>query len=600
MNIDISSQLFKLKTLFKRGWILALVSVFCLLTLNACNPSNFKTQAAQVSQLVYSITTEPKTFNLVLSKESPNVFGAIYEGMLAENGVTAELEPALAESWKDEGQKITFTLRKDLKWSDGKPLTADDVVFSFNDIYTNKKIPTSIRDVLAIGTKGLFPSVRKISDRAIEVTSPEPFAPLLRTVGGLPILPKHALESTLKNKDASGNLQFLSTWDTGTDPKIVVCNGPFVLDSYKTSERVVFKRNPYYWRRDAQGQQLPYLERMVWQIVENADTALMQFRSGGLDMLEVAPRNFSLLKKEEKRGDFTIYDGGPDQAAIFISFNQNAGGRNGKPFVNPIKSRWFRNKEFRQAIAYAIDRPTMLTNVYRGIGELQYSATFSGSPFYLSPEKGLRAYDFNSEKAKKLLIKGGFKYNEKGQLLDQDGNRIRFNLMAPTGSRTGEIVASQMKLDLEKIGVQMDFQQLDFGVMGDKLGNSFDWEAYFGAVGGGGIDPNGAANFWAVNGEFRPFNQAPTAGQAAVQGRIVEPWEEEIGRLYIEGAQELDENKRKDIYWKTQRIAAEELPYIHLFNPRSLAAIRNKVTNVKYSSYGGLLWNVYELKVNGK
>ncbi|PAX45811.1 ABC transporter substrate-binding protein [Brunnivagina elsteri] len=595
-----SSQLFKLKPLFKRGWILALVSVFCLLALNACNPSNFKTQAAQVSQLVYGITAEPKTFNVVLSKESPNVFSATYEGMLAEDGVTTELKPALAESWKDEGQKITFTLRKDLKWSDGKPLTADDVVFSFNEVFINEKIPTSIRDSLSIGKSRLFPKVSKISDRVIEVTSPEAFAPLLRTVGGLPILPKHALESTLKNKDASGNLQFLSTWDTGTDPKKIVCNGPFVLDSYKTSERVVFKRNPYYWRRDAQGQQLPYLERMVWQIVENPDTLLMQFRSGGLDMLEVAPRNFSLLKKEEKRGNFTIYEGGADQVAIYISFNQNTGSRDGKPFVNPIKSRWFKTKEFRQAIAYAIDRPSMLTNVYRGIGQLQYSEVYTDSPYYLSPKQGLKTYEYNPERARQLLLKSGFKYDQKNQLSDSLGNRVRFSLMAATGSRTGEIVASQMKLDLAKIGIQMDFQQLDFGSIGEKISTTFDWEAHFGAVGGGGIDPNGAANFWAVNGEYRPFNQAPTAGQPPVQGRIIEPWEEEIARLYVEGAQELDTNKRKEIYWQAGRIGAEQLPYIYLFNPTPLAAIRNKVKNVKYSAYGGLLWNLYELKVADK
>jgi peptide/nickel transport system substrate-binding protein len=598
MNIDIST--IYTKVLNKRLWILALISIFCLLTLNACNPSNFKTQAAQVSQLVYGITAEPKTFNLVLSKESPSVFLAIYEGMLAENGVTTELEPALAESWKDEGQKITFTLRKDLKWSDGQPLTADDVVFSFNEVFINKQIPTSIRDSISIGKSRLFPKVSKISDRIIEVTSPEPFAPLLRTVGGLPILPKHALEKTLKTKDANGNLLFLSTWDTGTDPKKIVCNGPFVLDSYKTSERVVFKRNPYYWRRDAQGKQLPYLDRMVWQIVENPDTLLMQFRSGGLDILEVAPRNFSLLKKEEKRGDFTIYEGGTDQVAIYISFNQNTGGRNGKPFVNPIKSRWFKNKEFRQAIAYAIDRPTILNNAYRGIGQLQYSEVYTASPYYLSPEQGLKSYNYNPERARQLLVKAGFKYDQKNQLLDAQGNRVRFSLMAPTGSRTGEIVASQMKLDLAKIGIQMDFQQLDFGSMGEKLGTTFDWEVHYGAVTGGGIDPNGAANFWAVNGEYRPFNQAPTAGQPPVQGRIIEPWEEEIARLYVEGAQELDENKRKEIYWQAGRIAAEQLPYIYLFNPTPLAAIRNKVKNVKYSAYGGTLWNLYELKVADK
>lgn len=586
-----------LTQIFKRSWILALVGVFVTLTLNGCNPSDFKIKAAQVPQLVYSITAEPKTFNYVLSKESPNVFGPIYEGMLMENGVTAELEPALAESWKEEGQKIIFTLRENLKWSDGKPLTTDDVVFTFNKIYFNKNIPTSIRDVVVIGKNRVFPSVTKLDDRRVEVTSPEPFAPLLRTIGGLAVLPKHVLQDTLEKKDASGNLLFLSTWSTGTDPKKIISNGPFMLDSYKTSERVIFRRNPYYWRRDAQGKQMPYIDRMVWEIVESPDTSLMQFRSSGLDLLEVAPRNFSLLKQEEKRGNFRIYEGGPDQVAIYVTFNQNTGSRNGKPFVDPIKSRWFRTKEFRQAVAYAIDRQTMLTNALRGIGQLQYSAMYSGSPFYLSPEKGLRVYNYNPEKAKQLLLQAGFKYNERGQLLDKDGNRVRFTLTAATASPTGAIVASQMKLDLAKIGIQMDLQQIDFGTLGDKLGSSFDWEAHYGAVGGGGIDPNGSANFWAVNGEYRPFNQAPTAGQPPVQGRLIQPWEEEIARLYVEGAQVLDENKRKEIYWQAERIAAENLPYIYLFNPISLAAVRNRVQNVKYSAYGGALWNIYELKV---
>ena len=581
-------------------WFLVLLALVMAIALSGCNPTEFKSEAAQVPQLVSAISADPKTFNLVLSNESPNVFAPIYEGLITENGVTGEIEPGLAESWQEEKQRIVFTLRKGLKWSDGKALTVDDVLFSFNDIYFNKDIPTSYRDVIQIGKSRALPKLRKLDDRRVEFTVPEPFAPFLRTAGGFAILPEHALRQSVTTKNRDGSLQFLSTWGTDTDPAKIISNGPYKLESYTPNERVTFRRNPYYWRRDAQSNSQPYIERMVWQIVENRDTALMQFRSQGLDVVEIGASSFALLKHEEKRGKFTIYNGGPDPGSIYICFNQNKGRRNGRPLVEPIKSRWFNTVAFRQAVAYAIDRPRMINNILRGLGELQNSTIWEKSPYYLSYEKGLKVYDYNPKKAKQLLLGAGFKYDNKGRLLDADGNRVRFTLLSSAGSRTGDFVGSQMKQDLSKIGIQMDFQPIDFGVLGDKLGNSYEWEAYFGATTGGGIDPNGSANFWSPDGEFHPFNQKPTAGQPPIEGREVADWEAEIGRLYIEGAQELDEQERKAIYSETQRIAQEYLPYIHLFTPLSLTAVRDRVQNVKYSAYGGALWNVYEIKVAEK
>ena len=583
-----------------RRWFSILLALIMAIALTSCNPSELKTPSAQISQLVTAIFADPKTFNLVLSNESPNVFGLIYEGLTTENGVTTEIEPGLAESWQEEEQRIVFTLRSGLKWSDGQPLTVDDVLFSFNDVYFNQDIPTSYRDVIQIGKSRALPKLRKLDERRVEFTIPEPFAPFLRTAGGVPILPEHALRQSVTTKDRSGNLLFLSTWGTDTNPDAIISNGPYKLESYNPGERVTFRRNPYYWRRDAQSNSQPYIERMVWQIVENRDTALMQFRSQGLDVVEIGASSFALLKHEEKRGKFNIYNGGPDPGSILICFNQNKGRRNGRPLVDPIRSRWFNTVAFRQAVAYAIDRPRMINNILRGLGELQNSTIWERSPYYLSEAKGLKVYDYNPQKAKDLLLGAGFKYDNKGQLLDADGNRVRFTLLSSAGSKTGDQVGSQMKQDLSKIGIQMDFQPIDFGVLGDKLGNTYEWEAYFGATTGGGIDPNGSANFWSPDGEFHPFNQKTTAGQPPIEGREVADWEAEIGRLYIKGAQELDETKRKAIYWETQRIAQEYLPYIHLFTPLSLTAVRDQVQNVKYSAYGGALWNIYEIRVSDK
>lgn len=578
-----------------RRWLVGLLTVAIAIALYGCNPSDFKSQAAQVTQLVDTIVGEPKTFNYALSNESPNVFPLIYEGLITENGVTAEIEPALAESWQisEDKKQIVFTLRPGLKWSDGEPLTADDVVFSFNDIYLNPDIPTGTKDGLQIGESKALPKVRKISTRQVEFIVPEPFAPLLRSAGGTPILPRHSLAKTITTKDKEGKPQFFSTWGTDTDPKKVISNGPYKLDAYNTSQRVVFRRNPYYWRKDKQGNPQPYIERVVWQLVENVDTALLQFRSGGLDILEIGPRTFRLLKREEKRGGFTIYNGGPASGTTFISFNLNKGKRDGKPLVNPIKSRWFNTVEFRQAVAYGINRQAMINNIFQGVGEPQNSPIAVQSPYYLSRAEGLKSYDYNPQKAKELLQQAGFKYNNKGELSDAQGNRVRFTLTANTGG-TGFIQA-QIKQDLSKIGMRVDIQNIAFNSLVEKLDNTLDWDCVF--IGfGAGVEPNNSANLWLPDGSSHMFNQKPQAGQTPIEGREIAPWEAEIGRLYVQGAKEVDEAKRKAIYAETQRLSQEYLPFIHLVNPIGLLAVRDRIQNIKYSAYGGALWNIYELK----
>jgi len=585
-------------TAMLRRWFLVLLAFVVAIALSSCNPNNFRTAAAQVPQIVARTPGDPQSFNYALNQSSPNVFGFIYEGLITENGKTGEIEPALAESWdiSEDNLQIVFTLRKGLKWSDGQPLTVDDIVFTYNDIYFNDQIPTDIRDVFRIGKSGALPKVRKIDDRRVEFTVPEPFAPFLRTAGGIAILPEHALRKSVETKNQDGKPQFLSTWGTDTDPTKIIGNGSYTLESYTVNQRLVFRRNPYYWRKDAQGNPLPYIDRLIWQIVESPDTALMQFRSGGLDILEIGPASFQLLKREEKRGKFTIYEGGPDFGTTFICFNLNKGRRNGRPLVDPIKSRWFNTVAFRQAVAYGINRQAMLNNVFRGIGELQNSPISLQSPYFLSPKEGLKVYDYNPDQARKLLLKAGFKYNNQGQLLDADGNRVRFTLISQAGNRTVDAIGSQFKLDMSKIGIQVDFNPIDFAVMVDRITNTLEWESYFGLI-TGSIEPNSGANVWSPDGGFHPFNQKPQPGQPPIEGREVADWEAEIGRLYIEGARELDEAKRKEIYGETQRLAQEYLPFIHLVNPLALAAMRDRLEGVEFTALGGTLWNIYELKV---
>ena len=587
-----------LSTITRRRWFSVVVASILAIALSACNPTLLKTEAAQVPQLVESTLSDPKTFNLPVSQEASNVFGYIYEGLINQNG-NGELEPALAESWEfaPDKKRIIFTLRDGLKWSDGQPLTVDDVVFTYNDIYLNENIPTDIRDILRIGTSRALPSVRKLDERRVEFTVPEPFAPFLRYAGGLPILPAHALRESVRTKDSQGNLKFLSTWGTDTDPKKIVGNGMYTMESYTTGQRVIFRRNPYYWRKDAQGNPQPYIDRIVSQIVENTDTSLLQFRSGGLDTLSITPDYYSLVKQEEKRGNFNIYIGGPELSTTFFVFNLNkAKNSNNQPLVDPIKSRWFNTLEFRQAVAHAIDRQTMLNNIYRGLGEEQNSPIYKQSPYYLSPEQGLKVYDYNPQKAKELLQKAGFTYNTQGQLFDADGNRVHFTMLTNAGNKLREAIGVQIKQDLSKIGMQVDFNPIAFNVLMEKISTQRQWDSYIGKIGGGGVEPNGGANTWLTKGGLHVFNLATQAGEKPLIGWAPSDWELAIEELYVKGASELDENKRRAIYVESQRITQENLPFIYLVNPYSMEAVRDRIKGIKYTTLGGALWNLYELK----
>ena len=573
-------------------WLALIFVLILLVPITACNPSTLLANPNSPPQLTLSILSDPKIFNPVLAgdKTSADVGRMIFDGLVSANPITGEFDPALAESWEisEDDLEIVFTLRPNLKWSDGQPLTADDVIFTYNQLYFNPEIPSGTRDVLKIGQTGALPEVTKLNDSQVKFTLPEPFAPFLGTTVA-EILPAHILRKTVEQKDRDGKLLFLSTWTVNTPPEKIVASSAYKIASYTTAQRVVFVENPYYWKKDVVDEDIPYIKKIVWEIVESTDNALLQFRSGSLDAIGVSPQNFSLLKKEEDKGNFTIYNGGEAYGITFIMFNLNQGKKNGKPVVNPIKSDWFNNVKFRQAVSYGINRERMIKNIYRGLGEAQLSNVSRQSPFYYD---GLAGYPYNPEKAKELLLEAGFTYNNKGQLFDKDGNRVSFILNAGTGSATGEALGNQIEQDLAKIGIKVNFRTINFNVLIGKTDNSLDWDSILLSFTGGN-EPNDGFNLWSPDGTSHAFNQ-PVQG---LEGRVVADWEAEIGRLYIEAARELDEEKRKLIYAEVQQLVSEKLPVVFLVNPYSLVAVRNNIEGVKNSALGGPFWNREELKI---
>ena len=582
-----------------KALVLLVLIGMCSLLLWGCS---IKSEVLK-NRLVVPLDSDIKTFNPILIQDAYSgiAIGFTLTGLITENAITKQLEPELAEKWEfqQDGKQLIFTMRPNLKWSDGQPLTVDDVLFTYQDIIFNKKIPSGAQDTLRVGKSQTLPKVEKLDDRRISFFLSEPFAPALRTIGGTGILPKHVFAPTIQEdpKDLDKKLKFLETWTLTTPVNQLVGSGAYLIQEYRPSERIIYKPNPYYWKKGT-----PNIEKFVMQIVESPDTALLRFRSGDLDMYRLRGEDYQLLKKFEQRDRFKIYNAGPSTGQAFIMFNLNKGRdpKTDQPFVDPIKSKWFNDVNFRRAVAHALNREAMITNLSRGLAQAQNSPISIPSPYFLPPEKGLKVYDYLPEKSKEILLQAGYKYDDQQQLLDAQGNLVRFTLLAPAGGRVA--LGAQIKNDLEKIGMKIDFNPVDFRIISDKLDNSKQWDAtILGFT--GGAEPNSAINLWATDGDSHLFNKGPSAEEKPFVGREIADWEQKIHDLMIQGAQELDETKRKAIYAEYQQLVQEQLPLIHLTIPLYMVAIRDRVENVQPSALAGstgvtgALWNVEQLKL---
>ncbi len=268
--------------------------------------------------LVLSTISDPKSFNPIVAKETSTtmVTGLIFEGLTRTNGVTTEVEPNLAESWEvsEDGLTWIFHLRRDVQWFDGRPLTADDVVFTFNDLVYNEEIPSSARDIFTIEGKTF--EVSKIDSYTVKFELPVKFAPFLRGLSQ-EILPEHVLEESVKAE------KFSASWTVSTNPGEIIGTGPFMLEKYVSGQRIILRRNPFYWRYDAKGNRLPYLDRIIMLVVPSQDVSLLKFFSGEIDILGMRPSDYPILKPKEEKGNFTIYRAGPAFGTNFLCFNQN-------------------------------------------------------------------------------------------------------------------------------------------------------------------------------------------------------------------------------------------------------------------------------------
>ncbi len=533
--------------------------------------------------LVLSTIADPKSFNPVLAKETSTtaITGRIFEGLTTTDGVTTEVEPDLAESWKvgEDGLTWTLHLRKDVVWSDGQPFSADDVVFTFNRLVFNKDIPSSARDIFMIEGKRF--EVSKVDEGTVRFVLPQKFAPFLRMLAIQEILPKHLLEKVVDE----GKFNF--HWTLDAKPEEIVGTGPFMLEKYLPGERVVLKRNPRYWRKDAKGQRLPYLDGMIYLVVQSIDVAELKFEEGEIDAYGMRGEDYPRLKPKEKEANFTIYRLGPGMGSTFLVFNQNRDvePESGEPFGDPVKLSWFTNLSFRRAVAHALDKQSMIDIIYNGFGYPQDGPMTPSEGYFYNPD--VQKYEYDPEKSKKILAEGGFAdRNGDGTLEDAQGNPVEFILYTNAGNNIRVSVAEMLRKDLADIGMKVHFSQIEFNKMVEKLDSGKGWDAIIIGL-TGGIEPHNGANVWMSSGQLHMWH--PRQKEPAT------PWEKRIDEAFVQGVQELDEMKRKVLYDEWQRIVAEQLPHIHTVVAEALTAVRNKFGNLHPTAYGGAFHNIEEI-----
>ena len=280
--------------------------------------------------VTYATIGEPLTFNLPLADDasSSGYLSYVFEGLTETSWLNDVIEPGLAESWgvSEDGKEWTFHLRQDVTWHDGEPFTAHDVDFTFNRIVYNDDIPTNDREGFifvytdeATGeqTEGRM-TVTALDDYTVRFVLPVSFAPFLRSMG-YSIYPKHVLEPYV---DAG---TFEEVWDVDTAPSEVIGTGPFTITSYTPGERLTLRRNPDYWMRDSAGNSLPYLDEIVYLIVETLEEELTLFQAGETDAHGVLGEEYPVLEPLQEEGDFTIYRRGPGFGTTFLTFNVNPG-----------------------------------------------------------------------------------------------------------------------------------------------------------------------------------------------------------------------------------------------------------------------------------
>jgi peptide/nickel transport system substrate-binding protein len=532
-------------------------------------------------RLVVALRAEPKTLNPLSSNDasSREVIGQMTADLIHINRSSQQSEPALAKSWSvsPDGLHYILQLREGLRFSDGTPLEADDVLFSFK-VYLDEKVNAPQRDSLIVGDKPV--GVRKTGPYAVTFDLARPYASAERLFDSVAILPRHLLEASY----SEGKLA--QAWGLGTPPGQIAGLGPFRLKQYVPGQRLTLERNPYYWKEDRKGNRLPYLDEVTFLFVGNEDAEVLHFEAGETDIINrLSAENYAVLEKEQASRGFRLYDLGPGLEYNFLLLNLNSSLPAHDEEIRR-KQVWFNEVKFRQALSLAIDRTGIIRIVYQGRSSPLWTHVTPGNQIWVDDKipHPVRSLD----RSRDLLKSAGFSWRSDGTLIDSRGAEVEFSIVTSTSSSQRTQIATMIQQDLKEVGIRVQVVPLEFRAMLDRILQTHNYEAAVMGLGGGDVDPNSQMNVWLSSGDDHFWHLGET--QPAT------PWEAEIDGLMKRQMSTLSAKDRKRLYDRVQEIEVEDVPVIFLVSPNILVGAKSRVHNLSPAVLDShTLWNSEQL-----
>jgi peptide/nickel transport system substrate-binding protein len=469
-----------------------------------------------------------------------------------------------------------------LRFSDGTPLDADDVVFSYK-VYLDEKVNAPQRDSLIVADKPIV--VGKTGPYTVTFDLAQPYASAERLFDSIAILPRRLLETPY----SEGKLA--QTWNLGTPPGQIAGLGPFRLKRYLPGQRMTLERNPYYWKVDRKGTRLPYVEEITFLFAGNEDAEVLRFEAGETSIMNrIGAENYAVLEKEQVSRGFRLYDLGPGLEYNFLLLNLNSKlPSQDKEILG--KQAWFRDVQFRQAISSAIDRDGINRIVYHGRGSPIWTHVPPGNRLWVDEKIPHPARSL--DRSRELLRSAGFSWRSDGSLVDSHGAQVEFSIVASASSNQRTKMATMIQQDLKELGIQVQVVSLEFRAMLDRILQTHDYEAAIMGMSGGDVDPNSQMNVWLSSGDDHFWNLGQT--QPATS------WEAEMDGLMKRQMSTMSAKDRKHQFDRVQEIEAENIPVVFLVSPNVLVGATNRIHNFKPAILDShTLWNSEELFIDDR
>jgi peptide/nickel transport system substrate-binding protein len=537
---------------------------------------------ARGGSITTAVRAEPRSFNRIAAQNaSTELFSFLTQSKLVRvNRATGEPEPALAEKWEfsPDGLTCTLTLRDGVAWSDGTPFTAEDVLFSFRAAYDPKSGSILAGSLIAGGAPL---KVSSPDPRTVVLVYAAPFGPGVRMLDNLPMFPRHKLEAALQ----AG--KFAEAWSPATPPSEMASVGPFVLTRYEPGQRLVFDRNPRYWRKAEDGTALPYLDQVIAEIIPDQNAEALRLQGGGLDVsyYPARPEDVANLRPLVAQGKMQLFEMGVSTDPDAFIFNLTPA-----YWAKDPRREWFTRREFRQAISHAVDREAFANTVFLGAAVPIWGPITPGNQAWFSPN--VARYPYSQDKARALLAGLGLANRDGDEWLeDAKGAEARFTIITVRNNTTYDREVAFIRDELQKVGVAVDIVALEFGAMiGHWEKRSYDTLLFnFAST---SFDPAMNKDFWFSSGTSHMWNREQAAPAT--------PWEQRIDDLMHRMSTSMDTAERQKLFAEVQQIFAEELPILYFAAPRLYMGASARITNLTPAVLRPqLVWSIDTIAVSG-